>query len=302
MIILVSRVIKYGIQNFFRNGLLSSATIAVMVLTLMICSGLILVGAAGNVTIQTLQEKIDISVYFKSSADEVQILAMKKSVEELEEVKSVEYVSTDNALERFKEKHKNDSTILESLEELGTNPLPASLNIKAKDPKNYAGIDSFLKTDAPQDIIDKVNYSENQIVIDRLSKIVGIMHVGGIVLAIVLAAVAFLVAFNTIRLAIFSNKESLEIMRLVGASNSLIRGPYIVEGIIHGIIASIITSILFIPLVHLAGPYLKVLVPEFSLTSYFWHHFISLFFIQILIGMAIGIFSSFIAIRKYLKI
>ena len=302
MIILLSRVTKYGLQNFVRNGLLSSATIAVMILTLVLCTGLLLFGAAGSDTIQSLQEKIDISVYFKTSTDDSQILAMKESLESLEEVKSVEFISRDDALARFREKHKDDPNIIQSLDELGTNPLAASLNIKAKDPKSYAGIDSYLKTEAPQDVIDKVNYSENQLVIDRLAKIINTMRTGGLILALVLAAVAFLVAFNTIRLAIYSNRESVEIMRLVGASDSLIRGPYIVEGIIHGLIAAVITLILFIPLIYLVHPYLQNLVPDFSIRAYFWQHLLGLFGIQCLIGVALGVVSSLIAIRKYLKV
>jgi cell division transport system permease protein len=159
-----------------------------------------------------------------------------------------------------------------------------------------------LETEVPNDIVDKVNYSQNQLVIDRLTKIVNTLRNGGLILAIILAAVAFLVAFNTIRLAIYSNRESVEIMRLVGASNSLIRGPYIVEGVIHGLIAAIITMIIFIPLVQVLSPYIQVLVPEFSITSYFWHNFLPLLGIQCLIGILLGIFSSFIAIRKYLKV
>jgi len=302
MIILLSRVTKYGVQNFVRNGLLSSATIAVMTLTLILCTSLLVFGAAGRSTIQVLQEKIDISIYFKTTTDDNQILAVKKSLEALNEVKSVEFVSREDALTSFREKHKNDPTVIQSLDELGVNPLSASLNIKAKDPKNYAGIASFLETEVPNDIVDKVNYSQNQLVIDRLTKIVNTLRNGGLILAIILAAVAFLVAFNTIRLAIYSNRESVEIMRLVGASNSLIRGPYIVEGVIHGLIAAIITMIIFIPLVQVLGPYLKVLVPEFSITSYFWHNFLPLLGIQCLIGILLGIFSSFIAIRKYLKV
>jgi len=302
MVILLSRVIKYGVQNFIRNGLLSSATIAVMLLVLVVCTSLALFGAAANTALTALQEKIDISVYFKTSADENQILALKKSLEDLSEVKNVEYISRDEALAQFKEKHKDDPTILQSLEELGVNPLSASLNIKAKNPRSYAGIAAFLETEAPQDIIDKVNYSENQLVIDRLNRIINTLRTGGLILAVVLAIVAFMVAFNTIRLAIYSNRESIEIMRLVGASNSLIRGPYIVEGVIHGLIAAIFTMIIFIPLVYLVNPYLKVLVLEFNITSYFWQNFLILFGLQGLIGIVLGVLSSFIAMRKYLKV
>lgn len=302
MVILLSRVIKYGIQNFWRNGLLSSATIAVMVLALVVFSSLIIFGSAANTTIKSLQEKIDISVYFKTSTDENQIIVLKDSLEELEEVKAVEYVSRDQALEAFKEKHKDDPAVIQSLEELGDNPLSASLNVRAKNPKDYADISAFLESEAPAGIIDKINYSENQVVIERLSKIVNTLRWGGIILAIVLAIIAFLIAFNTIRLAIFSNRESIEIMRLVGASNSLIRGPYVVEGVIHALISSFITTILFIPLVYLLNPYLQILVSEFNLVSYFWSHLFFLLGIQILISGVLGVASSLIAMRKHLKV
>ena len=302
MVILLTRVIKYGIQNFWRNGLLSSATIAMMVLALVVFSTLIVFGAAANTTIKSLQEKIDVSVYFKTTTEENQITVLKNSLEELEEVKSVEYVSRDQALEAFREKHKDDPAVIQSLEELGDNPLSASLNIRAKDPKYYADISSFLESEAPAGVIDKINYSENQVVIERLSKIVNTLRWGGIILAVVLAIIAFLIAFNTIRLAIFSNRESIEIMRLVGASNSLIRGPYIVEGVIHALIASVITTILFIPLVYIVNPYLSILVSEFNLVSYFWSHIFFLFGIQVLISGALGVFSSLIAMRKHLKV
>lgn len=302
MVILLSRVIKYGFQNFWRNGLLSSATIAVMILALVVFSSLIIFGSAANTTIKSLQEKIDVSVYFKTSVDENQIIVLKKSLEELEEVKSVEYVSRDQALETFKENHKDDLAVIQSLDELGSNPLSASINVRAKDPKYYADISAFLESEAPAGVIDKINFSQNQVVIERLSKIVNTLRAGGIILAIVLAIIAFLIAFNTIRLAIFSNRESIEIMRLVGANNSLIRGPYIVEGVIHGLIASFITTILFIPIVYVLGPYLKVFVPEFGLVSYFWSHLFVLLGLQILISGGIGIFSSLIAMRKHLKV
>ena len=302
MIILLSRIIKYGFQNFWRNGLLSSATVAVMTLTLILCSALILFGAAGRTALEALREKIDISIYFKTDINENQILAVKKSLERLEEVKRVEYVSREEALAIFKERHKDDPTIIQSLEELAYNPLSASLNIKAKDPKNYAGIAAYLESDVPPEIVDKITYSQNQLVIERLNRIINALRGGGLVIVLVLALVACLVAFNTIRLAIHSNRESIEIMRLVGASNSLIRGPYIVEGVILALTASIITSIILIPLIHLSAPYLRIFIPEFNLTAYFWQKFFLLFIVQSFIGIVLGIFSSLIAIRKHLKI
>ncbi len=302
MIILLSRIFKYGFQSFWRNGLLSTATIAMMVLTLLITVSLIIFGAGANTALTSIQEKIDISVYFQPTADEAEILLVKNSLEELDEVKSVEYISREMALEKFKERHKDDNEIIQSLEELGENPLFASLNIKANNPDDYAGISIFLEGEEYQDVIDKVNFSQNQIVIERLSKIVGTLRNGGLILAIILAIIAFVVAFNTIRLAIYSNRESIEIMRLVGAPNSLIRGPYIMEGVIHGVISTIITMIVFIPLIYLVGPYLEILIPSFDLSFYFWVNFFGLLGIQILVSVLLGIVSSIIAMRKYLRI
>lgn len=302
MIILLSRVFKYGFQNFVRNALLSTATIAVMVLTLAVVVSLFLFGAGARTAITSFQDKIDISVYFKPEADEAQILMVQKSLEELSEVNQVEYISREVAMEKFREKHKDDEAIIKSLDELGENPLFASLNVKAKETESYASIAAFIESEISSEIIDKVNYSQNQIVIDRLSKIVNTLKIGGWIMAIIFGVVAFLVAFNTIRLAIFSNRESIEIMRLVGSSNSLIRGPYIVEGVIHGFIAAVITTIIFIPVVYILNSYFGVLVPMFSLKSYFWSQFFVLFGLQILVGMVIGIISGLIAMRKYLKV
>lgn len=302
MIILITRIIKYAFQNFWRNSLISSASIAVLILSLLLVSNLILFGAAGQTAIQVLKNKIDISIYFKADISENQILAIKKNLENLEEVKSVEYISAEEALARFKEIHQNDPIILQSLEELGYNPLTASLNIKAKDPRNYQAIAAYLENEVPNVLVDKINYYQNQILIERLNKIINTLRGGGIILFVFLALVTCLVVFNTIRLAIYSNRESIEIMRLVGASNSLIRGPYIVEGVILALVASIITLLILIPLIQLANPYFQVLIPEFSLKNYFWQNFFAIFGIQTFVGILLGVFSSLIAIRKYLRI
>lgn len=302
MFVFLARIIKYGFQSFWRNGLLSSATVAIMTLTLLLCSGLIIFGNAGNVVLQSLESKIDVSVYFKTNVGENQILAIKKNIEQLDEVASVEYISQEDALATFKERHKDDPVIIQSLEELGYNPLSASLNIRAKNPRNYEGIANYLGKEIPSEFIDKINYSQNQIIIDRLNKIISAFQTGGLIAVGVLALVAFLITFNTIRLAIYSNRESIGIMRLVGASGSLIRGPYVVEAFIIALASTILSSILLIPILYSIAPYFNNFIPEFNIIEYFWSHFFYLFGIQFLVGLALAILSSVIAIRKYLKV
>jgi len=302
MFIFLVRIIKYGFQSFVRNGLLSSATIAVMTLTLLLCAGLIIFGNAGKTVLANLQSKIDISIYFKNNVSENQILAIKKNLEKLDEVASVDYISQDDALATFKERHKDDPIILKSLEELGYNPLSASLNIKAKNPKSYEGIANYLEKEIPSEFIDKINYSQNQVIIERLTKIIDTVRNAGLILAAVLALIAFLVTFNTIRLAIYSNRESIGIMRLVGANSSLIRGPYIIQGFIISLASTILSMIVLIPVVYGVARYVNNFIPEFNIVHFYWSNFFYLFGIQFLVGLFLGIISSVIAIRKYLRV
>ena len=130
-----------------------------------------------------------------------------------------------------------------------------------------------------------MNYQQNQVVIDRLAKIVNYMRWGGFGLTIIFAILAVLVAFNTIFLRIYSNREEIEVMRLVGASNSFIRGPFIVEGIIYGTIAAVLSMCIMAPIVYFLSPYVAVVIPSMNLTGYFMPH-ISIFGYELLSGVA----------------
>jgi len=298
----LSRIIKYGVQGFWRNGWLSTATLFIMLITLIASIGLITFNVLTETALGALQDKIDISVYFKNTVPEDDILNIKHSLESLTEVKKVEYISRDKALEIFKSRHENDPTISQAINELTDNPLNASLNIKANDPKQYAVIASYLDKDPIKSLAEKVSYAQNAVVIDRLNKIIDTGERAGLILTIILAAVAILVTFNTIRLAIYSNREEIGIMRLVGASNRYIRGPYVVEGIIYGLSAGLLSMLIALPAVYFISPYINVFVPEINLWQYFVSNFVKLLGYQFIFGIVLGIISSSIAIRKYLKI
>jgi cell division transport system permease protein len=302
MFTILSRIVKYGILGFRRSGWLSAATIAVMVLTLLVFEVLTLFNVLTKTAIESFQDKIDISVYFNTETPEDEILKIKNSLESLVEVKKVEYISRDKALEIFRAKHEKDRTISEALGELKDNPLLASLNIKAYNSGDYAAINNYLSADSFKKSVSKISYAQNSLVIDRLTKIISTVKKAGAVLTILFAAVAVLITFNTIRLAIYSYREEIGIMRLVGASNALIQGPYVFEGVIYGLIAGILSSVISLPLIYYAAPYLSVLVPEISLWEYLISNFLNLLLYQIVFGIALGAISSTIAIRKYLKV
>ncbi|QQG45513.1 MAG: ABC transporter permease [Candidatus Sungiibacteriota bacterium] len=295
------RIFRSGYLSFRRNGWLSTATVLVLSLVLFVLGNLIFVGALANTVLSSLESKIDISVYFTTDAPEQNILAVKRDIESLSDVSEVSYVSRDRALEEFRERHKNNALIAGALDELGDNPLQASLNIKARDPSNYVLVSDFLlKKNYPT--VDKVNYFENQKVIERLGAILGTVRGGGAMLAIFLAFVAVLVAFNTVRLAIYTMREEIGIMRLVGATQWFIRGPFLVGGVLYGVVAAAATTLVFFPLIWLASPKISLLVPSFDLFQYFLSNFFEFFLIMLFAGILLGVTSSFIAIRRYLQI
>ncbi len=273
-----------------------------MILATAIFGGLILFNVLGVSAVESIQEKIDISVYFRSNVSEDYILDMRRSLEGLSEVRDVEYVSRERALAEFKETHADDETIIQALEELEENPLLASLNIKAWDPREYEAIAGYLDNPAFQDSIEKVTFAQNEIVINRLIALVDTVRKGGISLTVFMAFLAVAVTFNTIRLAIFSNREQISIVRLVGASNSLVRGPFIVEGLIYGIVAAALSFALLIPVINFVSPYLNTFIPEFNMADYFRANFSSLLFYQLAFAIGLGILSSIIAVRRYLRV
>lgn len=311
------RIARTGFVNFWRNGFLSFAAIVVITLSLCAFGALIFGGAFGRALIADVKDKVDINVYFALSAQEPDILALQKQVETLPEVASTTYISSDQALANFQAKWQDNTLIMQGLEEVGDNPFPAALNIKAKEPGQYASIADFLDTKNPTmsdgtSLISKVDYQQNKIIIDRLSKIIPAAEQAGSVIAIILIIVAIIVVFNTIRLIIYTARDEISVMKLVGASNIYVRGPLVVSGIMYGILSGLITLILMAAfaywsdavLLKLAGVDLAAnfeLVVNI-LSDYFISNFTEIFIIIMGAGIILGGVSSYIAARRYLKV
>ena len=299
------RVIRYGFKSFTRNGVVSAAAVLVTTITLCVIASLIFLQAILNFSLTEIKDKVDVTVYFTPNASEEKILSLKTSLEQLPEVANVDYVSSEKALENFKTRHENDYLTLQALDELGTNPLGASLNIKAQQTSQYESIAKFLEGDNALakdnlSIIDKINYHQNKLVIDRLTSIVDGAQALGFLVTLLLAGISILITFNTIRLTIFVSREEIGVMRLVGAGNRYIRGPFMVEGIIYGVIASVLTMILFIPLTLYLGRNLSGFL-GMDVFQYYLSNFFQILAILLVVGVFLGAISSFLAIRKYLN-
>lgn len=279
-----------------------------MIITLFVITATIFLGAILNASLQEIKNKVDINVYFVRTAPEEDILSLQKVLETLPEVKApVEYVSREDALADFRQKHQDDQFTLQALDELGENPLGASLNIRAKEPSQYEGIAEFLKSKGALSkdgsaIIDKVNYYQNKDAIDTLSRMIDSANRLGLILTLFLVCVSILITYNTIRLAIFMSRDEISVMRLVGASMMYIRGPFVVSGAIYGVVSGFITLILFFPITLWLGNATAEFFVGLNVFSYYIENFAQIFLIVIFSGAAIGAISSFLAVRKHLKV
>lgn len=303
----LKRVWLSGWKNFMRGGAVSVATVLIMTVTLTIIGSLIFLSALLTFTLATITDKVDVSVYFVTSASEAEIFSVKDQLEKLPQVASVTYTSAEEALIAFRERHATDQLTLQALNELGGNPLDASLEVRAKDPSQYEGIVKFLEASPAlsaggSSIIDRINYAQNKEVIDRLSLAIRATREIGFAVVLVFSIASILIAFATIRLAIYTAKDEVAVMRLVGASNAYIQGPFIITGIITGIASMFLVLILFWPATWYAGTKTAGWFGGFNLAHYYATHFVSIFFMLLFSGVVLGAIASVLAIRKYLKV
>lgn len=300
------RIIKTGGQNFIRNAWLSVAAIAVMIITLGIILFSIIANAAFNNTITQLTDKIDVSVYLKDSVDEETRDNLINQIRQIPNVKSVEYVSKEQALADFKEDHENNIDLLLAIAQ-ADNKLPASIRIKPHDVNRLEGIRDFAEQSEIKALqAEKTSYSgARKDAIDNITKTTHLLQRLGLLAVIVFAVVSVLIIFNTIQMTIFNRRDELQIMRLLGASTTYIRGPFIVETIFYGVIAAAISVLICNSLFLLASSTLEAsslgLLDIAYANRYFSERFWLILLSQLGIGILIGAASSFVATRRYLK-
>ncbi|OGG63140.1 hypothetical protein A3C21_02015 [Candidatus Kaiserbacteria bacterium RIFCSPHIGHO2_02_FULL_59_21] len=300
----VKRVARYGLISFVRNGFVSLAAVLIMTITLFVVAGLFMFGAALSSTLKELTEKVDVTVYFTTAAPEEEVLAIRSSLEALPEVAAVTYVSREEALAAFRERHKNDQLTIQALDELAENPLGASLEVRAKQTSQYESIAKFLEEQQGSGAaasIDKVNFYQNKTAIDRLTNIIETSRRLGIGIALVLGIATLLISFNTIRLAIYTAREEIGVMNIVGAGHWYVRGPFMVAGVLYGLVSGLVVLLLLYPLTLSLGPGSERFFGTFNVFAYFVDAFPLLFLIVMGSGVGLGALSSYLAVRRYLR-
>ncbi len=299
----VSRITKLGLTNFWRNRWLSLASTLVMTLTLLIITLFVVMTIVIGKTTDRIKAKMDISVYFKDSATTEEISDLQETLAARSDIKEVKYISKEEALQIWNERQKN-LRIKELITE-EENPLPRSLAIKAQDPSQLDDVADFLAAEKNTPIIHQISYEENKQIIDKLLAITAFIKQMGGIFSGVFILISILVILNTIRLAIFSRREEIEIMRLVGASDRFIRVPFVVEGVLYGFLACILAMLLMWMGIFAVTPLVNRYLGEAVTTgmqSFFVSHLAWIFLLQFFVGIIVGIFSSLFSIRRYLKI
>ena len=300
------RIIRAGFVGFWRNAFVSLASTFVMTVALfVICSTLLLDQMLG-VSLSQIEGKVDINVYFDVNASDEDMSALQSRLEALPEVAEVTFTSEEEALQAFRERHEGDELTIQALDELGENPLGASLAIRATDSSKYESINNFLieqqELEQPQaPVIDRVNFVRNKEAIDKLNSIIGVVERASLVTMAILVMAAILITFNTIRLAIYTTREEISVMRLVGASNMFIRGPFMLQGIMYGFVSGVVALLIMYPILIWLGPGTETFF-QFNIFNYFISDFIYIFSVVVGSGIVLGLISSTLAVSRYLRV
>lgn len=297
------RVLKFSAQDVARNVWLSAATITILVLTLFSINIMVTVRIISDNAISVIKDKVDFSLYLKNESREDEVLALKTRIEGLGNVKSVEYISKQQALQKFRDKNQNNQQVIEALRELGKNPLSPSLVISPSDTAQAPQLVESLKR-LDSDIIESRNFSDNATIIKKIDYITNKINEAGLFVIIIFSLTSLLVIYNTIKVAIYTHRREIEIMRLVGASRSFIVAPFLVSALIYSLIAVLVITSIFFPFLSLLQPYLEVFFTGYNINivSYFITNFWIIFGIEFFAAAFAAMLASLLAVRKYSKI
>lgn len=305
--VLWKRVALAGLRGFYRNRTVSLSSIFILTITLSIITSFYLFRAVFDYTLNEVREKVDIRIYFKTDATEQQTSEVKAKLAGLTDVKTVTYTTKEQALEDFRKKHEGDQLTLQALEELGTNPFGASLSVVANDTSRYEAIAKQLDDTSGllgdnKSAIDKINYYQIKDSIDKLNNIIGWTNTVGFWLSIIFILMSCMIVYNTIRLAIFVYRDEIAVMKLVGASNMFIRGPFVVESILYSVAATFITVLIFFPATIWVTKKTVFFFEGMNIHSFYTAHLGLLVLSLLVFGAILTTVSSLLAVRKYLKV
>lgn len=297
------RLIKFAFQDIIRNFSLSFMTVLILVLMLLSINTMVVVNVVTGEAVKSVKDQIDVSVYFAYDAIDSQIEEVKSFIDSFPEVTEIIYKNRDEVLADFKADHVNEPDILASLDELGENPLGPTMVVKTREPQDYEKVITALSIPEYENIIEAKTFADTQKAIERIDIITKQVERFAGAISVLFGVIAFFIIFNTIRVAIYTQRIEISIKKLVGASNWFVSGPYIVESFIFSIISVAIAWIFIKFGLYFMDPYLNIIFSESNiLTNYYNSSTMSLLSVQFGVVLFLTIISSLLAMRRHLKV
>lgn len=296
---------RESLTGFKRNLSTALGSIITIFLSLLIIGIFCICGVIINNVVTSVENQVSITAYVADDASEQDIHAVEQHIQELPGVESVDFTTKDQALENFTNSMTSNPDIVAQLD--GENPLPASIDVNLSEAQSVSDIanrilenETFVKIcDNPDDPSDSLQYGQKTV--DKLFSLTNAIRYIGIGLIVVLVLIAFIFINNTIRLAILARRKEIAIMRLVGASNGFIRGPFLAEGALHAIIGALLAigvieliRLFALPRITAALPWLPINVDPVT--------FVLIYVTLLCAGLVIGLLGSVFAMRRYLKV
>jgi cell division transport system permease protein len=278
-------------QGFWRNSLMSLAATASMVLMLVLLSGLVILLNSLDATLKYVSSEVEVVAYLKDTTTDQDVNLLTADLKAMPQVKSVAYISKDQALKDFQTRQPDIANLVNSLPD---NPLPASFEIGLRDPNDYIDVATFLRGQPQVDSVQDIKQTVSQMI-----AVINVLRTGGIVVLAIVGLTVLFIIVNTIRLAVVARAEEIEIMRLVGASDAFIRWPFVFEGALVGLFGATITlSLLFLvqaPLTNLMSDFFNVLPVQAS--AIVGQNVVA---VVLATGIGIGVLGSYLSVRSYL--
>jgi cell division transport system permease protein len=297
------RVVKFALQDLGRNLGLSLMTVCILILMLLSVNVLWSVDTITKEAVKLVKNQINVSLYFKPETTDKEVMEVKKYLDQFPEVTDLTAISREEVLAQFRQKHDLSSDVLSALDELGGNPFGQTLIVKTREPEDYARVMSALDVPEYENMIESKSFEGHEEGIDKIQNITNRVEKLGFGLSILFALISFMIIFNTVRVAIYTHRVEISIKRLVGASSWFIRGPYIVESVIFTIISVGLTAVIMFLALRWIDPYLAVVFTNgFNLTNYYNSNILTLFGLQAAAVLLLTILSSFLAMRRQLKV
>lgn len=304
MITALRRIISFAVRDSARNVWLTAATVSVLTLTLLSFNALLVLNSLGTIALATVESRVDVSVHFRPEVDESRVQSVRVALLSLPEVREIEHIAPAEALERFAEGYRRDESVIASLGEIGDNPFGSTLVIRAREIEGYGTILATLDDPAFAPLIEGRDFDDREAVIGRIQLIAGRLKMIGLTVAAAFGAITLLIVFNTIRMSIYTRREEIGIMRLVGASNAFIRLPFYVQAMLWSALALTICAAVVLPVSAAVQPHLQRFFGSATvdLMGYYQASALRVFGLQLAAVCVMAVLTTKAATARYLRV